>query len=317
MGAQQSLKIQSPLSGSRLGRIKAMAGRSTIALVFCLIASGCDQGVLAPAGPVSMQERTILFDALVIMLAIVIPVIIATLVVAWWFRASNTRATYLPEFTYSGRLELIIWSIPALVILFLGGIAWIGSHDLDPGRPLDAKVKPLEVEVVALDWKWLFIYPQQGVASVNQLMVPAGVPVHFRITSASVFNIFWVPRLGSMIYAMNGMTTQLNLLADKPGTYPGLSAHFSGDGFPDMKFDAIAVPQTRFDGWIANARQNGTTLNQAAYRQLSQQSQNVRPYTYRGVENGLFDAIASRTLPPGPGPIEASGGAELTPKSER
>ncbi len=300
-----------------MGDIVARRCRQLLCLGFCMVAGGCKQGILAPAGPIGGEERTILFDATAIMLAIIIPVIIATLGVAWWFRASNTRAAYLPNFTYSGRLELIIWSIPALVVLFLGGIAWIGSHDLDPGRPISAAAKPLDVDVVALDWKWLFIYPGQGVASVNRLVVPAGVPLHFRITSASVFNIFWVPRLGSEIYAMNGMITQLNLLAYKPGIYPGLSGHFSGDGFSDMRFNVDAVPAAQFTSWVNASRQNGNTLDQTAYRQLLRQSQNVQPFTYRGVQSGLFDAVAKRDLPPGDGPIEGRGGASLSPRSER
>ena len=156
----------------------------------------CDLAVLSPAGPVASATRIILLDSLVIMLAIVVPTIVATLWFAWWYRASNTRASYLPSWAYSGRLELIVWSIPLLVILFLGGIALLGSYQLDPARPLPAQARPLEIQVVSLDWKWLFIYPEQGIASVNVLQAPAGVPLHFRITSASVFNVFFVPRLG-------------------------------------------------------------------------------------------------------------------------
>src|SRR4051812_2326242 len=159
------------------------------------------------------------------MLAIVIPTILATLAFAWWFRESNSRARYLPDWAYSGRIELVVWAIPTLVILFLGGVTWIGSYDLDPARPLSSHVKPLEVQVVSLDWKWLFIYPEQGVAAVNELVVPAGRPVHFSLTSASVMNAFFVPQLGSMIYAMNGMTTQLHLQADRPGDFYGRSSH--------------------------------------------------------------------------------------------
>ena len=202
-----------------------------------LVAPGASlAGILDPAGPVGRADKLILLDSLSIMLAIVIPVILATLGFAWWFRASNTRARYLPTWSYSGRLELIIWSIPLMVVLFLGGVGWVGAHDLDPAKPLPSSVKPLEVEVVSLDWKWLFIYPDQGVASVNQLVVPAGTPIHFRLTSATVMNSFFVPRLGSQIYTMAGMTTQLNLKADAPGVYPGLSAQFSGAGFSEMRF---------------------------------------------------------------------------------
>jgi cytochrome o ubiquinol oxidase subunit 2 len=168
-----------------------------------LLLGGCNLIVLDPQGVVGIAEKTILIDSLAIMLVIVLPTIATIVAFAWWFRASNTRATYLPDFTYSGRIELIVWAIPLLVIMLLGGVAWIGSHDLDPAKPLASDTPPLEVQVVSLDWKWLFIYPQQGVASVNELVVPAGVPLHFSLTSASVMNAFFVPQLGSMIYTIN------------------------------------------------------------------------------------------------------------------
>src|SRR6185312_12150205 len=211
-------------------------------------------------------DRMVMLDSLVIMLVIVIPTIAATLAVAWWFRASNRRARYRPRFAYSGRLELIVWSIPALVIFFLGGVAWISAHMLDPERPLPSRGPPLEVQVVSLDWKWLFIYPNQSVASVNRLVVPAGVPFHLRLTSASVFNVFFVPRLGSEIYTIYGMATQLNLEADRPGVYFGLSAHFSGDGFPGMAFDVHAMPPAQFSRWLATTQASGPKLDESAYR---------------------------------------------------
>lgn len=263
--------------------------------------SGCHYAVLSPAGPVAAGDRMIMLDSLAIMLVIVVPTVIATLAVGWWFRASNRRARYRPAFTYSGRLELLTWSIPALVIFFLGGVAWISAHLLDPARPLPSRVPPLEVQVVSLDWKWLFIYPNQSVASVNQLVVPAGVPFHLRLTSASVFNVFFVPRLGSEIYTMYGMTTQLNLEADRPGAYFGLSAHFSGNGFPGMAFDIHAVPPGKFASWVAKARSAGPMLDETSYRSLMRQSEDVKPYTYRAVEPELFDAIVRGELPPGPG----------------
>jgi cytochrome o ubiquinol oxidase subunit 2 len=272
------------------------------ALVLPLTLEGCSTAVLSPAGPIGAANRTILLDALVIMLAIVVPTILAILAFAWWFRDSNTRARRQPGFTYSGRVELIVWSIPALVVFFLGGIAWIGSQLLDPARPIASRVKPLEIEVVSLDWKWLFIYPEQGVASMNYLVAPVGVPLHFRITSASVFNVFFVPRLGSEIYTMYGMTTQLNLQADQPGIYPGLSAQFSGDGFSDMAFDLRAVTAEEFSAWTAATGASGPMLDEAGYRNLLKQSQNVKPYTYRSVQPGLFDAIVMQRLPPGEGP---------------
>ena len=205
-----------------------------------LLLSGCDWAVLDPKGPIGDANKTILIDSVAIMLAIVVPTIVVTLGVAWWYRSSNTRARYLPDFEYSGQLELIVWAIPVLTIMLFGGVAWVGSHDLDPAKPLVSKEEPLNVQVVSLDWKWLFIYPDQHVASVNQLVIPAGMPIRFSLTSGSVMTAFFVPQLGSMIYTMNRMMTQLNLAADEPGTFRGLAAQLSGDGFADMHFEVVA-----------------------------------------------------------------------------
>jgi len=271
-----------------------------------LLLNGCD-GILAPVGPVGSGERTILLNALAIMLAIVIPTMLATVTFAWWFRASNTRARYLPTWAYSGRLELIVWSIPALVVFFLGGIAWISSHELDPSHPLPGKAPPVEIEVVSLDWKWLFIYPREGVASVNRLVIPTGVPLHLKITSATVMNVFFVPRLGSEIYSMYGMQSQLNLQADEAGDYPGLAAHFSGDGFSDMSFQVHAVAAAEFTSWATSTRASGgPALDDAAYRLLLRQTQNVKPYTYPSIDPALFEAILMQKLPPGDGPAPES-----------
>src|SRR6185312_5603133 len=214
------------------GRMRGCIPMLTLAAAL----AGSGGGVLSPAGPVGKAEYTILLNSLAIMLAIVIPTMLTVIVFAWWFRAGNTRATYRPEWAYSGRLELLVWSIPSLVILFLGGVIWIGSHRLDPATPLRSARRPLQVQVISLDWKWLFIYPEQHIASINQLVAPVGVPLHFSLTSASVMNVFFVPQLGSMIYTMNGVVTQLHLQADRPGDFFGESAQFSGDGFPDMRF---------------------------------------------------------------------------------
>jgi cytochrome o ubiquinol oxidase subunit II len=286
-------------------RANRCLSRSLCALLVPFALAGCERlAVLSPAGPIGSANRTILLDALAIMLAIVVPTLLAILGVAWWFRASNPHARRSLTLTYSGRIELIVWSIPALVVFFLGGIAWIGSHLLDPARPLPSSTKPLEIQVVSLDWKWLFIYPEQGVASVNEVVAPAGVPLHFQLTSASVFNVFFVPRLGSEIYSMYGMVTQLNLQADHPGIYPGLGAHFSGDGFSDMAFDLHAVTPEEFSAWAAatSASASGAVLDEAAYRKLLTQTQNLKPYTYRAVGHDLFEDIVSQRLPPGEGP---------------
>ena len=286
--------------------IRRLAAMLPIALIGCAPAS-----ILAPAGPIAAANRTILLNALTIMLAIVVPTIIATLAFAWWFRAGNDRARYRPDFVYSGRVEMIVWSIPILVILFLGGVIWVGSHDLDPRRPIAPTAgngAPMEVQVVSLDWKWLFIYPQQGIATVNMLVLPVGTPVHFRLTSASVMNTFFVPRLGSMIYTMNGMETELHLRADRPGTVYGQSAHFSGDGFSDMNFPVRALPPAQFAAWATQARRRGAALDTTAYAMLARQSQNDPARVYGAVQPRLFDAIVLQRLSPAPGPQQGRDG---------
>jgi cytochrome o ubiquinol oxidase subunit 2 len=266
--------------------------RAVMLVPICLLGA-CSSGVLDPHGPIGHAERKILFDATSIMLAVVVPVIIGTCLFAWWFRAGNAKARRLPEWEYSGRIEFVVWSIPALVILFLGGIAWIGSRDLDPRTPIRSDTPPLDVDVVSLDWKWLFIYPGQDIASVNRLVVPVGAPIHFRLTSAGVMNSFFVPQLGSQIYTMAGMTTRLNLLVDNPGTYHGLSAQFSGDGFSDMRFDVDVLPPEEFAQWIDTTHAQGAELNEAGYAQLVRPSQRDPPSTFGAVSAGLFEAIVA------------------------
>jgi cytochrome o ubiquinol oxidase subunit II len=272
------------------------SGRLFACTLGCIAAASCSEGPLDPHGPVAKAERLILLDATAIMLAVIVPVILLTFCFAWWFRAGNRRARYRPEFEYSGRIEMIIWAIPALVILFLGGIAWIGSHDLDPPARLQSAVPPLEVEVLSVDWRWIFIYPQLGIASVDRLTVPAGTPLHFRLTSTSVMNSFFVPQLGSQIYTMAGMTTQLNLMADQAGTYPGLSAQFSGDGFSDMRFDLVATPAEAFQSWVDATHASGGVLDRSTFDQLARPSHEHAVLTYGEVTPGLFDSIANGPL---------------------
>ena len=268
-------------------------GVLAVVLVATMALGGCSQGVLDPHGPVASAERQILFNSLGIMLAIVIPTIVATLGVAWWFRSSNRRATYLPDFEYSGRIELLVWSIPAMTVLLVGGVAWVGAHDLDPHKPISATAKPLTIQVVSLDWKWLFIYPEQGIASVNHLTVPVGTPLSFELTSSGVMNSFFVPQLGSQIYTMSGMVTRLQLQADHPGSYPGLSANFSGEGFADMRFTVDAVPEAQFAQWVTAARNSGPALDATSYADLAKPSRAVAPFTYRSVASGLFQKLLS------------------------
>jgi cytochrome o ubiquinol oxidase subunit II len=248
--------------------------------------------VLDPAGPVGTSEKLILIDSVAIMLAIVVPVILATIGFAWWFRASNKHATYRPDWAFSGHLELLIWAVPTLVITFLGGIAWFGSHALDPYQPI-SKNKPIEIEVISLNWKWLFLYPDAGIATVNQLTIPVGVPVHFRLTSSGVMNSFFVPQLGSQIYTMAGMTSQLSLQADKLGRYEGLSAQFSGSGFAGMHFGVEAVPATAYAKWISARQGAGPILDRATYNLLEKPSENVAPAFYKGFDPTLFNDVVA------------------------
>jgi cytochrome o ubiquinol oxidase subunit 2 len=275
--------------------------------------SACQPGVLDPRGVIGVADKTILLDSLAIMLAIVVPTILATLAFAWWFRAGNTRARHLPDWTYSGQLELIVWSIPLLTITLLGGVTWIGAHELDPAQPIASRQAPLSIQAVSLDWKWLFIYPDQHIASVNELVIPAGVPIHFSLTSASVMNVFFVPQLGSMIYTMNHMTSQLNLRADAPGDFRGQASHFSGDGFSGMNFAVKAMPAGGFAAWIAGVRAAGPALDDASYATLAQQSMDVRPFTYRAADPTIFPRIVSQQLAPGPGPASGASGQHISP----
>lgn len=279
-----------------IARLLRSAPRLITLLSPTFLLASCREGVLDPQGPVGKSERLMLYDATAIMLAVVIPVIVLTLVFAWWFRSGNRHAQYRPDWEYSGRIEMIIWSIPALVILFLGGIAWVGSHELDPPRPLQSNRAALEVQVVSLDWQWLFIYPAQGIASVNHLVVPEGVPVHFSLTSNSVMNSFFIPQLGSQIYTMAGMTTHVNLQADERGTYQGLSAQFSGDGFSDMRFELESVSENDFEGWTTATRAKGGTLDGPTFVALARPTHATAIVTYGTVSPGLFEAIASNRL---------------------
>src|ERR1700733_5053007 len=258
-----------------------------------MLMASCQEGVLDPQGPVGKAERVILLDSTAIMLAVVIPVIVLTLVFAWWFRARNARARYRPEWEYSGRIEMIIWSIPALIVLFLGGIAWTGSHDLDPPVPLQESTAPLDIEVVSFDWQWLFIYPHEAIASLNRVIVPAGVPLRFRLTSTTVMNSFFVPQLGSQIYAMPNMVTRLNLLADQPGTFEGLSAQFSGDGFSDMRFDLVSTEPQAFKSWVDTTKAQGGVLDAGTFKELERPAKADGAQTYAQVSEGLFDSISS------------------------
>jgi cytochrome o ubiquinol oxidase subunit II len=276
------------------------------ALMLLPFLAGCSGGVLEPQGPIASAERLLLINSTAIMLVVVIPVIVATLAFAWWYRSSNTRASRSTDESYEERIEFVIWSIPALTVILLGGVIWIGSHQLDPRAPIPGPSEPLRVDVVALDWKWLFVYPDQGIAAVNQLVIPTGTPVEFRLTSATVMNSFFVPQLGSQIYTMGGMTTRLSLLADKPGEYPGFSANFSGDAFSWMRFVVRSMPTSDFNAWLEQARGTGSALDDAGYAELAKPSKAVPPTTYRSAEPKLFERILDQTVS-GSGKASISG----------
>lgn len=261
------------------------------------ILGGCSYDVLDPAGMIGEQNRSTLYWATGLMLIVVIPVIWLTLQVAWKYRASNQKAAYDPEWSHSTAIEVVVWTVPTIIVAALAWICIETSHTLDPYRPIASTRKPVEVQVVALDWKWLFVYPEFGVASVNELAMPVGRPVNFKITSASVMNSFFVPRLGTQVYAMNGMATKLHLIADEPGAYEGISANFSGDGFSDMRFKALAVDERGFADWIARAKAAPARLDQALYKQLEQPSERVAVSYYGQVTPTLFHDVLMQNMP--------------------
>jgi cytochrome o ubiquinol oxidase subunit II len=258
--------------------------------------SGCSLDVLSPEGSIGEQEKSLILIATGLMLVVVVPVIAMTLYFAWRYRASNTKATYAPKWSHSTAIEAVVWTIPCIIIAILATLTWRTTHALDPYKPLQSQAKPITIQAVAMDWKWLFIYPDYGVASVNELAFPANVPVHFEITSDSVMNAFFIPRLGSQIYAMAGMDTQLNLIASEPGSYAGLSSNYSGEGFSDMHFTAIATSQQGFADWISKAKASTVNLDDQAYHALAQPSEKVPVSYYTSVKPGLFQGVINQYM---------------------
>lgn len=245
--------------------------------------------VLDPKGPIGADEKSIILYATGLMLLVVVPVIIMILAFAWRYRASNTKATYAPDWSHSTAIEATVWLIPCVIVALLGTGTWVWSHKLDPYRAITvAGVKPMNVDVVSLNWKWLFIYPDLKIASVNELAFPVGTPVHFRLTSGTVMNAFFIPRLGSQIYTMAGMQTQLSLLANDPGTYAGISSNYSGDGFSDMKFAARAMTPAEFKTWVSTVRNSKKILTLAAYRRLEAPSERVPVSYYSDIQGHVY-----------------------------
>ncbi|WP_238210707.1 ubiquinol oxidase subunit II [Caballeronia novacaledonica] len=272
--------------------------RLAVPLLSGLIASvglsGCKLEVLESKGVVGAAESSLIATATYTMLLVVVPVILLTLFIAWRYRASNKNATYAPKWAHSTAIEVVVWIIPAIIILYLGILTWKSTHELDPYKPLESSVKPINVEVVALDWKWLFIYPDLGVASVNQLAFPVGTPVNFRITSDSVMNSFFIPELGGQIYAMAGMQTKLHLLTDHAGDYAGISANYSGKGFSDMKFRALAMSNADFDAWLKQVRNAPEALSMDVYTGVARPSEKVAVRYFSTVDPKLFSNIVAK-----------------------
>jgi cytochrome o ubiquinol oxidase subunit 2 len=268
--------------------------RPVMAVGAMLLAGACDlrhSAVLDPKGPIALAERDLLRDAFVVMMLVIVPIIVLTLWFAWRYRASNTKAVYAPKWADSAKLDAFVWTIPALIVVAVGVLLWRSTHKLDPYREIASATPALDVQVVAQDWKWLFIYPEQGIAVVNQLAFPSGRPVSLRITSDTVMNSFYVPQLAGQIYAMAGMQTRLQLLADQPGKFVGRNSQYSGGGFSDQFFEVTSMTQADFDAWVAKAKQAPAKLDAATYKALAAKSR-LNPITfYSAVEPKLFDSI--------------------------
>ncbi|MCP3726672.1 ubiquinol oxidase subunit II [Paraburkholderia sp. CNPSo 3272] len=252
--------------------------------------------LFAPKGDIGLQEKNLILIALGLMLLVVIPVIVLTLWFAWRYRASNTNATYAPRWSHSTAIEVVVWTIPCVIVLTLAVLIWRTTHSLDPYRPIESQTKPVRVDVVALNWKWLFIYPDYGVASVNQLAIPVDTPVEFNLTAESLMNSFFIPQLGSQVYAMPAMQTKLHLIANEPGVYAGRSAAFSGPGFSDMHFETLAKSRADFDAWIAQAKASPTMLSRAAYERLALPGEKTPVTIYSNVAPGLFDGVVGKYM---------------------
>jgi cytochrome o ubiquinol oxidase subunit 2 len=282
--------------------------RGLLLLPLVALSTGCNMVVLNPAGDVALQQRDLVIVSTVLMLLIIVPVMVLTGVFAWRYRQSNTKAEYDPEFHHSTALELVIWSAPLLIIIALGAVTWISTHTLDPYRrldrlsaahKLDAAARPLKVQVVALDWKWLFIYPDYGIATVNELAAPVDVPIEFQITSSSVMNSFYIPALAGQIYAMPAMETQLHAVINRAGDYQGFSANYSGAGFSDMHFHFYGKSQADFERWVAEVKAGGGALSREGYLALARPSEREPVRYYAEAAPGLYDAILNLCVEPG------------------
>lgn len=289
-------------------RDDVFSARETLGRLLPVIAcvgllTGCDMVVLNPSGAIAEEQANLLIISTLLMLLIIVPVIVLIVVFAWRYRASNKDAPYTPDWDHSIQLELLIWSAPLLIIIALGALTWIGTHTLDPYRPLDVRqaprdLPPIEVQVVALDWKWLFIYPKQNIAVVNELAAPVDVPVRFKITASSVMNSFFIPALAGQIYAMPNMETTLHAVINRPGDYEGFSANYSGAGFNGMKFRFLGMSSADFERWVQKAKESGQELTRPGYIELERPSERDPVRRYGAVAPDLFDAVVNRCVDP-------------------
>jgi cytochrome o ubiquinol oxidase subunit 2 len=276
-----------------------------IGAALCLptLLGGCEMALFDPKGQIGVDERNLILIAVGLMLLVVIPAIFMALLFAWRYRASNDKAVYAPDWDFSAKIEAVVWGAPILIVVVLSVVCWKSTHALDPARPIASDAKPIRIEVVALDWKWLFIYPDQRVASVNEAAFPVDAPVRFDITSATVMNSFFIPQLGSQIYAMAGMDAKLNLIANAAGVYDGVSANFSGSGFSGMSFKALALSNDGFDAWVAKVRQSSARLSDDAYAALAKPSEDNPVQYYAEADPRLFGDIIGAYMKAGMEPI--------------
>ncbi len=285
--------------------IRHVAHRLAGAFLLVPLLAGCDTVVMKPHGDIARQQAQLIATSTFLMLLIIVPVIALTLWFAFRYRASNTAATYTPDWDHSTRLELVIWGAPLAIIIALGAITWVSTHKLDPYRPLErldaqrevpAGVQPLVVQVVSLDWKWLFLYPEQGIATVNELAAPVDRPIRFDMTSSNVMNTLYVPALAGMVYTMPGMQTQLHAVINREGVYDGFSANYSGAGFSNMRFKFHGLSEQGFADWVSAARAGGQALTREAYLKLEQPSEREPVRRYALVQDGLWPAILNRCV---------------------
>jgi cytochrome o ubiquinol oxidase subunit 2 len=252
--------------------------------------------ILQPAGTIAAQQRSLMEFAAILGLAVIIPVFILTFFIVWRFRDGNVKAKYRPNWDGNRTLESIWWGIPCAIIVVLAVVTWQSSHHLDPTRKLDSSTQPMTIQVVALNWKWLFIYPEQNIATINYVQFPEDTPIHFEITSDGPMNSFWIPQLGGQIYAMAGMQTNLQLMADHPGTYAGSSANLSGKGFAGMKFNAVSSSQTDFNKWVQSVWESPKRLDLSELERLTYPSENVPVTLYGARDQNIYDTVMMKYM---------------------